>query len=148
MTPSAFELSQKVGSNIAAANRNQRDRTSISEVMDDLLNSGDDQAITRGIAQILQNVSPENQPQAIKALEGMRENALQRQKIEATERKERNKPAISLTESLNQVGKRFKEQKDDIMRPYVKESLGATFLDFAEDDKNKSKVLRDLEGLT
>jgi len=78
-TPSPFEIGRAIGSNISGGIRGAQERSSIDDILSQANSSEDPQAVNNAIGQILRNVSPERQEQALQVL-GQKQQQIQSQK--------------------------------------------------------------------
>lgn len=169
MTPSPFEVAQKTSNNLNKSFKRVQDENAIDNILSEAMESGDPEVLHDSIGKILSQVSPERQGLAVQFLQ----NRMQR--IESQKEKQAKKQAeesvgvtpnlhptlqgiqlrgqggqkgnLKLNESLNQTEKRYKNRINAIKTPFEKrDAYGSIFLDFDEREKDKDKVLKDLDN--
>jgi hypothetical protein len=78
--PSSFELGGKISGNVSRGIQGARDKSAIDEILGKASASEDPQAMQTAFQSILQNVSPDRQPQALQILQSkVQEQTQQRQ---------------------------------------------------------------------
>jgi hypothetical protein len=83
--PSAFDVGRATSNNIAGAFRQNRDTQAIDSILSQAVDSGDPKMLQSSIGQILSQVSPERQQDAIKVLEGSYNRVLESQKLKRSQ---------------------------------------------------------------
>ena len=166
MNPSPFEIAQNTGNQFAKGVRGAKESNALDQVLQQVSSAKTPEEASGLIGNILQNVSKEKQPMAMKIIEnklselkgqrtrdadiagGLDPNLVDAspdvRKANLAKQKE-EKDAITLTQQLAQVEKRYQTKTKAKRLPFEKTEFGQTFLDLDKIDKDKSDVLIELK---